>query len=89
MEKISFTNGPGDAAVTEFFVLEQTKIAGVDYILVTDSEADEDGEAMILKDVSSASDMDSVYEIVTDEIELDALAGVFGGLLEDDIRLEV
>ena len=33
----------------EFFVLEQTRIAGVDYILVTDSEED-DAECWILKD---------------------------------------
>ena len=50
MEKIKFTFADGEEAA-EFFVLEQTRIAGVDYILVTDSE-EEDGEALILKDLS-------------------------------------
>ena len=39
MEKIKFAFADGEEAA-EFFVLEQTRIAGVDYILVTDSEAD-------------------------------------------------
>ena len=48
MEKITFC--PEDGEAVEFFVLEQTRLGGVDYILVTDSE-DEDAEALILKDV--------------------------------------
>ena len=66
----------------DFYVLEQTKIAGVNYILVTDFE-DGDGEALILKDLSKAEDTESVYEIVSDENELNAVAGVFEDLLED------
>ena len=33
------------------FLLEQTRLGGIDYILVTDCE-EGDGEAMILKDIS-------------------------------------
>ena len=80
LEKITFCPD-GDEAV-DFYVLEQTKIAGVNYILVTDFE-DGDGEALILKDLSKAEDTESVYEIVSDENELDAVAGVFEDLLED------
>ena len=40
MEKITFTFEGEDQAV-EFFVLEQTKLGGVTYILVTDSEEDD------------------------------------------------
>ena len=79
-EKITFCPD-GDEPV-DFYVLEQTKIAGVNYILVTDFE-DGDGEALILKDLSKAEDTESVYEIVSDENELDAVAGVFEDLLED------
>ena len=50
MEKITFTFEGEDQAV-EFFVLEQTKLGGVTYILVTDSEED-DAECLILKDLS-------------------------------------
>ena len=45
LEKITFCPD-GDEPV-DFYVLEQTKIAGVNYILVTDFE-DGDGEALIL-----------------------------------------
>ena len=80
LEKITFSPD-GDEPV-DFYVLEQTKIAGVNYILVTDFE-DGDGEALILKDLSKAEDTESVYEIVSDENELNAVAGVFEDLLED------
>ena len=43
MEKITFC--PEDGEAVEFFVLEQTRLGGVDYILVTDSE-DDDAEAL-------------------------------------------
>ena len=80
MEKILFQ--AMDEEPVEFYVLEQTTVAGVNYILVTDTE-DGDGEALILKDLSKAEDTESVYEIVSDENELDAVAGVFEDLLED------
>ena len=80
MEKITF-NPESDAPV-DFFVLEQTTIAGINYILVTDFEEGE-GEALILKDLSDMEDENSLYEIVSDETELKAVAEVFGNLLED------
>lgn len=80
MEKITF-NPESDEPV-DFFVLEQTTIAGINYILVTDLE-EGDGEALILKDLSDMEDENSLYEIVSDETELKAVAEVFGNLLED------
>lgn len=81
MEKIIFMSDEfGDEV--EFFVLEQTKVNGVSYILVTDSE-DDDAECLILKDTSGAEDADSVYEIVEDDVELTALLKIFEELLED------
>lgn len=82
MEKITFE---ADHEAIDFYVLEHTKVGGVDYILVTDSDVDEDGEALILKDVSAKTDAESIYEIVADEIELNAVAAVFDSLLEDTI----
>ena len=86
MEKIKFMFDDGAESV-EFFVLEETKINGVSYILVTDSEA-EDSECMILKDTSMAQDKESLYEIVEDDMELEAVSQVFGELLED-IKIEM
>ena len=46
----------------EFFVLEQTKLNGVSYILVTDSEED-DAECWILKDTSPEESSEAIYEL--------------------------
>lgn len=80
MEKIVF-RAEGEEAV-EFYVLEQTRIGGVDYILVTDTEED-DGEALILKDMSQPGEEEALYEIVTEDEELDAVSAVFESMLED------
>lgn len=81
MEKIKFMSEEMKAE-EEFFVLEQTKINGVSYILVTDSEKG-DAQCLILRDTSSAEDTDSVYEIVDDDNELGVISKVFEELLED------
>lgn len=80
MEKIVFT--PAGEEAVEFYVLEQTRLGGIDYILVTDSEED-DGEALILRDMSAPEETEAVYEIVTDDEELNAVAAVFENMLED------
>lgn len=80
LEKIKFC--PDGEEPVEFFVLEQTRVAGVDYLLVTDTE-DGDGEALILEDLSKAEEKESIYSIVADETKLEALAGIFEDLLED------
>ena len=80
MDKITF-NPDGEAPV-DFYVLEQTKIGGVTYILVTDFE-EGDGEALILKDLSKPEEPESVFAIVEDEKELNAVAAIFEELLDD------
>lgn len=80
LEKVTFH--PDGEAPVEFFVLEQTRIGGYNYILVTDFE-EGDGEALILKDVSKDGEEESVFVIVSDDEELNAVAGVFESMLED------
>lgn len=80
MEKILFQ--AIDEEPVEFYVLEQTTVAGVNYILVTDTE-DGDGEALILKDVSGTEDEEAVYDIVSEDKELNAIAEIFENLLDD------
>lgn len=80
MEKVTFTLEDGEAV--EFYVLEQTMIGGVNYLLVTDS-AEEDGEALILCDVSAPEDPEAVYEIVEDDEKLNAVAAVFEKIMDD------
>ena len=81
MEKIKFMSEEMQEEV-DFFVLKQTKVNGISYILVTDSEED-DAECLILKDTSEENAPESVYEIVDDDVELTAIAKVFEELLED------
>lgn len=81
MEKIKFMSEEMNEEV-DFYVLEQTKVGGVSYILVTDSE-DDDAECLILKDTSGEKQSESVYEIVEDDVELSAVLKVFEELLED------
>lgn len=81
MEKIKFMSEDMEEAV-DFFILEQTKVNGTSYILVTDS-MEGDAECLILKDISKTEDADSIYEIVEDDTELNAMSKVFEELLED------
>ena len=80
MEKIIFS--PDGEEQEDFFVLEHNRLGGFNYILVSDVE-DGDGEALILKDLSEESEAEAVYEIVTEDAELEAVATVFENLLED------
>ena len=81
LEKITFMSEEMQEKV-DFFVLEQTKINGISYILVTDSEKG-DADCLILKDTSASDSKDSIYEIVEDDEELNAISKVFEELLED------
>ncbi len=73
---------PEDGEALEFYVLEQTRIFGADYLLVTDAQ-DGDGDAYILKDTSSDGEEEAVYEFVEDDKELAALSDVFSQMLDD------
>ena len=55
----------------EFYVEEQTNIAGVTYLLVSDSQ-DEEADAYILKDISAPGSTEACYEMVEDDDELQA-----------------
>ena len=83
MDKIVFETEDG---TVEFFVLDQTRIGGTDYILVTEEE-EGDSDALILKDTSKDGDEEDLYEIVDDERELSAVAEVFAKM-DDDIAFE-
>ena len=86
-KKIKMTAGKG--APVGFFVLEETRIGGTDYLLVTDEMDDEDGECYILKDLSGAEDDQAVYEFVENDEELDYLYRIFSELLNDaDVEIE-
>ena len=79
LQEIIFIADDGEEVT--FQVLEQTRLGGIDYLLVATGEDDE--QALILKDVSKASDEEAIYEIVEDDHEIDMVAGIFKELLDD------
>lgn len=80
MEKITFITDENESLT--FFVEEQTRVNGTDYLLVSDSEGDE-AQAYILKDVSVDTDPEAKYEFVEDDVEWEAVARLFDQMLED------
>lgn len=81
-KKVMLTTEDGENV--EFSVLEETKINGINYLMVTDcDEQDEEGECYILKDLSKAEDTQALYEFVEDDNELDYLFKIFSELLDD------
>ena len=84
-EKIIFYT---DTEEVEFYVIEQTRINDVNYILVADS-MDDEAEALILKETVNEEDAeDVVYSEIEDDIELEAIFKVFSEIL-DDIDIEM
>jgi len=81
MEKIKFIP-EGETQEVEFFILEQTKLAGDTYILVTDEE-EGDAECWILKEIPGDQKGENIYETVTDDSVLQAVTALFSQLLED------
>lgn len=82
MDKIAFTFSDTDETV-EFFVLEQTRFQGHQYLLVTEDDTQEDADAYVMKDLSAPEDTEAVYEFVDDERELEAVSQIFAEILED------
>ncbi len=85
MEKVIFLDPETEEAI-EFFVLEETQLNGVKYLLVTEEE-EGDGDAYIMREISGDGE-DVVYDMVEDDVELQALGKVFSELLDEDTRVE-
>ncbi len=69
-----------DNETVKFTVISETRINGVNYLLVIEEERDE--ETYILKETTDDGS-DIVYEMLSDEKELRIIADVFEELLED------
>ena len=85
MEKIEFQTEDG---IQEFYVEEQTRINGFNYLLVSDSVTEQEAEAYILKDVSEPESQEACYVMVEDEQELEAVMRIFEQSMADvDIQM--
>src|SRR5699024_4819415 len=85
MDKIKFVTETGETV--EFYVEEQTRVGGRDYLLVTDSLEDE-ASAYILRDMSSDGDQEAEYVMVEDDEELEAISRLFAQMM-DDVEIEM
>ena len=78
-----------DGNQIKLFVVEETQVSGIKYLLVCESDnEEEDSEAYILKEVSVEGD-DVVYEFVEDDVEFDAVAKLFDELVGDEADIEM
>lgn len=82
MERIDFID-PISGETDSYYVLEETVIGGITYLLVTVEES-EDSDAYIMKQIM-AEDDSCTYEILEDEAETEAISKVFMEMLEDTI----
>ncbi|ADL03513.1 DUF1292 domain-containing protein [Lacrimispora saccharolytica] len=88
-KKITLTTDNGETV--DFYVLEETRINGRNYLLVTDAaDEDDEGECYILKDLSKQEEALALYEFVEDDNEIDYLFKIFSELLDGaDVDIEV
>ena len=78
-----------DGNQIKLFVVEETQVSGIKYLLVCESDnEEEDSEAYILKEVAVEGD-EVVYEFVEDDVEFDAVAKLFEELVGDDADIEM
>ena len=86
MEKIRFVDENGENC--EFYVEEQTRVNGVNYLLVSDSL--EDGaQAFILKDMSDDTETEARYVFVDEDMELETVGGIFAQILDGEVDVEM
>ena len=80
MEKLTFVTDDNDNV--DLYIIEETRANGINYLLVSDSDDEEDGDAQcyILKDTSAA-------EFVEDDTEFDAISRIFAELMDDGVEL--
>ena len=81
MDKISLVS-TDSAQAEEFYVLDEVKLGGKMYLLVTEEE-EGDGMSQILRDDSEKDSEESLYTVVEDENELSAVLLLLSDKLEE------
>ncbi|MBQ2083092.1 MAG: DUF1292 domain-containing protein [Lachnospiraceae bacterium] len=82
MEMITFTDDNGEEV--NLYVFEETKVAGVNYLLVSES-MDTDAEMYIFKEVFTSEDGEELsYEPVEEDSELEYIGKIFEEMMNED-----
>ncbi|MBE5912561.1 Protein of unknown function [Pseudobutyrivibrio sp. C4] len=86
MEQIILSGADGEDLPV--YVIEETQLSGVKYLLVCDSQDEnEDADAFILKEVSEDNG-EVIYDVVEDDVEFDAVAKLFEELVGDEADID-
>lgn len=87
-KKITLTGDFGESV--DFFVLEETRINGMNYLLVTEAaDTEDEGKCYFLKDLSKQEEAEALYEFVEEDNEIDYLYKIFSELLKEaDVDIE-
>lgn len=83
-ENIDFETEDGEKI--SLYVVEQTMLAGTNYLLVAESQ-EEEAQAYIMREITD-DDNQKIYEMVEDDSELESLSKIFEELL-DDVDIEM
>ena len=82
MEMITFTDDNGEEV--NLYVFEETKVAGVNYLLVSES-MDTDAEMYIFKEAFTSEDGEELsYEPVEEDSELEYIGKIFEEMMNED-----
>lgn len=84
VKTVPFTTEDGE--IVDMYVLEETTLQGIHYILVTEELDDDHDEAivMIMKEEKQQEENEvSVYDVVENEEELQVVAKLFAELMDD------
>ncbi len=85
--KIMFTTDNGENI--EFSVIEEARLSGETYLLVTADEKDDDEVAYVLKELKSEDKTEASYEMVQDDDELAAVTQLFNEVLDGEMDIIV
>ena len=85
--KIMFTTDNGENV--EFSVIEEARLSGETYLLVTADEKDDDEVAYVLKELKSEDKTEASYEMVQDDDELAAVTQLFNEVLDGEMDIVV
>lgn len=82
-----FTTDNGENV--EFSVIEEARLSGETYLLVTADEKDDDEVAYVLKELKSEDKTEASYEMVQDDDELAAVTQLFNEVLDGEMDIVV
>ncbi|MCR5520722.1 MAG: DUF1292 domain-containing protein [Lachnospiraceae bacterium] len=85
--KIMFTTDNGENV--EFTVIEEARLSGETYLLVTADEKDEDEVAYVLKEIKTEDKTEASYQMVENDEELAAVTGLFNDVLDGEMDIVV